>query len=58
MLSEKAKEARRVYQQQWRDKNREHVREYSRKWREENQEKQGAAINRYWERKANELIAN
>ncbi|HGG9165628.1 TPA: hypothetical protein ACJJZY_002917 [Listeria monocytogenes] len=57
MLSEKAKEARRVYHQQWRDKNREHVREYSKKWREENPEKREAAINRYWERKADELIA-
>ena len=51
-ISEKAKEARRAYGREWREKNRDHVRAYAREWRKNNPEKVAAALTRYWERKA------
>ena len=53
-MSEKAKMARRAYQQEWRDKNHDHILEYNREWRKNNQDKLKAATIAYWERKAAE----
>ena len=53
-MSDKAKEARRAYGREWRDKNHDHILEYSREWRALNPDKVKAAQIRYWERKAAE----
>lgn len=53
-LSEKAVEARREYQRQYRKRNSEKILARQRKWRKENPEKAREYISRYWERKAQE----
>lgn len=53
-LTDKAKEARREYKRQWREKNREHLKEYHREWREENKGKINEYNRRYWEKIAQE----
>lgn len=53
-MTEKARQMRNAYAQEWRDKNRDHIREYHKKWRQANPDKVREATARYWERKANE----
>ncbi len=54
-LSEQAKEARRAYQREWREKNKEHIRAYHKDWRAKNPEKWKQTQANYWERKAKGL---
>lgn len=54
-LSESAKEARRQYQKEWRNKNRVRLSEYHKLWSKENPDKTKAATKRYWENKDREL---
>lgn len=52
-ISDKAKEARRKYNREWRSRNIDHVRSYAREWRNQNPEKVYDYMVRYWEKKAN-----
>lgn len=53
-MTEKAKQARREYARQYREKNREKIKATHTKWRIANADKIKQAQERYWERKANE----
>lgn len=57
-LSEAALEARRKYQQAWRQANRDKRLEYERSWRAANGDKVRARQQRYWERKAERMKQN
>lgn len=52
----RARELKREYARQWREKHREHTREYARQWRAANPEKNKEYIKRYWERRADRDI--
>jgi len=54
-LSDEARQLKRVYQRQWRQKNSDHVNEYFRQWRRDNPDKIKKYNSDYWERKAAEL---
>ena len=51
-MTEQAKQARREYAREWREKNREHIRAYHKLWRSKNNDKVKAAVERHWEKKA------
>lgn len=50
------KKAKSLYHKEWADKNREHLKEYNRTWRNNNKDKVKDAHNRYWLKKAKELL--
>lgn len=54
-LSQQALEARRAYKRKWYAENKKHVSQYNKQWRENNPEKVEASINKYWEKKGQEL---
>lgn len=51
-LSDEAKEARKQYRREWREKNKDKVNEYLRQWKKANPDKAEAAQARYWEKVA------
>ena len=51
-MNDKAIEARRAYQKQWRAKNRDRLNAYHKAWREKNPDKVQANNERYWQKKA------
>ena len=55
-MDEAAIMARRLYQSQWREKNREHIREYKREWNAKNADRVNEHTARYWTRKAQERM--
>lgn len=55
-LSELAKQARREERRKWREKNRDHIRQYTREWAKKNPDKIREQNQRYWERKALQMV--
>lgn len=55
-LSELAKEQKREYYRQYREKNRERYNQTAREWRANNKEKVKQYQADYWDRKANEEV--
>lgn len=51
-MSEAAKEARRQYYREWREKNREHYNSYLNNWKKRNKDKVRAYEAKKWERRA------
>ena len=52
MMTEAAKQARREYQRQWREKNRKRIRQYNREWTKNNPDKVKASQARFFEKQA------
>lgn len=50
------KKAKSLYHKEWAEKNREHLKEYNRTWRNNNKEKIKLSHNKYWLKKAKELL--
>jgi hypothetical protein len=55
-ITELGIQAKREYARQWREKNRETIRQKKRDWDRLNQDKVRLYQNRYWEKKAAELL--
>ena len=51
-LTDKKKEARRVYYRKWRNENRDKVREYSKAWRKSHRENVKEYNKKFWEKRA------
>ncbi len=55
-LDQLAKKAQREYKRKWNQENREHINRYAREWRKKNPDKVKEYNQRYWRKKALEML--
>lgn len=54
-LSDEARKAKNAYQKAYRERNIERIREYEKEWRHKNPDRVRATMERYWQKKAEQM---